>query len=92
MGLGDGPARPFPLRAGAWEEAGYRYALEERVDGVWRFTHDPFGSFAGFAFDLTASAASAAEFAAYHEYYWHHPRRSTAQTGCSSRRGAQSLG
>ena len=74
VGLGDGPGRPFELAPGAWEEGGFRFRLDERDGGVWRFTHDPLGSFDGFDVDFSSSATGSSEFTKYHTFYWTHPR------------------
>ena len=37
VGLGDGPADPFPLKEGAWSEDGFGFRLERLEDGWWRF-------------------------------------------------------
>jgi arylamine N-acetyltransferase len=66
VGLGDGPAEPLPLVAGEHEQRGFRYRLSE-PDGagtVWRFDHDPRGSFEGF--DVAVGPAGMGDFAAMH--------------------------
>lgn len=41
VGLGFGLTQPVPLRAGAFEQRGFRFALEELGQGWWRFrNHD----------------------------------------------------
>ena len=67
VGLGDGPAEPLPLVPGMHEQAGFRYELAPSSCGeaLWRFEHDPRGSFAGFELDVDA-AASVADFAEMH--------------------------
>eukprot|EP00312_Isochrysidales_sp_CCMP1244_P016909 CAMPEP_0202740884 /NCGR_PEP_ID=MMETSP1388-20130828/3893_1 /ASSEMBLY_ACC=CAM_ASM_000864 /TAXON_ID=37098 /ORGANISM="Isochrysis sp, Strain CCMP1244" /LENGTH=320 /DNA_ID=CAMNT_0049407671 /DNA_START=1 /DNA_END=963 /DNA_ORIENTATION=- len=73
VGLGDGPLRPFELREHAWEEDGYAFRLEATGASTWHFTHHPLGSFRGFDFCLSSSAASVREFGEYHAFYWSHP-------------------
>lgn len=65
-GLGDGPAGPLPLRAGAYAEGPFRYALAASVaaPGGWRFVHDPQGSFVGF--DMAGGVAAPDAFDAMH--------------------------
>lgn len=74
VGLGDGPSRPFELKPHVWQENGYRFQLADCGSGRWRFTHDALGSFSVFDFDADSSVAGCHEFAAYHKYYWTHPR------------------
>jgi len=73
VGLGDGPAKPFELRAQQWEERGYSYALEARAGDEWRFTHDRTCSFAGFSVSLSSSCSGAHEFLSYHRFLWSDP-------------------
>ena len=71
VGLGDGPSQPFRLANRRWSEDGFSYSLAPREPkGLWWFTHDPTGSFKGFAFSLATSCMSVREFQSYHEFYW----------------------
>ena len=81
VGLGDGPGRPFECVPHTWEENGFRFALEDRGEGVWHFTHDPLGSFQGFDFNLSSSAVESREFAPYHAFYWMHPKSNYRTSG-----------
>lgn len=91
VGLGDGPASPFALRAHTWSEGGYTFALEERRAAEWRFVHDATGSFDGFSVSLRTSCASVAELTSYHSFVsgvrlerviW---RREPTESACESR-------
>jgi len=92
VGLGDGPSRPFALATHAWEEEGYHFSLEDRGGGVWRFTHDPLGSFDGFNVDISTSAAGAHEFADYHKFYWEDPSSNYRTAGLVLQRVCPGLG
>ena len=92
VGLGDGPCRPFELKSGMWEENGYYFRLDERKCGVWHFTHDSLGSFKGFDFDLSTSAAGAHEFTRYHEVFWTDPHSPFRECGLVLQRMSPSLG
>ena len=71
VGLGDGPSQPFRLANRRWTEDGFSYSLAPREHkGLWWFTHDPTGSFQGFAFSVATSCMSVREFQTYHDFYW----------------------
>eukprot|EP00746_Dinoflagellata_sp_MGD_P122813 gnl/MRDRNA2_/MRDRNA2_57591_c0_seq2.p1 gnl/MRDRNA2_/MRDRNA2_57591_c0~~gnl/MRDRNA2_/MRDRNA2_57591_c0_seq2.p1 ORF type:complete len:170 (-),score=23.66 gnl/MRDRNA2_/MRDRNA2_57591_c0_seq2:33-518(-) len=62
---------PFAIVVNDWEEDGFKFKLEDRLDGCWRWTHDPkTGSIPGFSLDLTTSASGLWEFEKYHKYFW----------------------
>ena len=50
VGFGDGVLEPIPLKAGAYEVAGYPFRLEILPDGWWRFHNHAFGGAAYFDF------------------------------------------
>lgn len=50
VGLGDGPVDPFPLREGAWIDAGLEYRLEKLEDGWWRFHNHRYALTSNFDF------------------------------------------
>eukprot|EP00928_Gymnodinium_smaydae_P045595 TRINITY_DN30375_c0_g1_i1.p1 TRINITY_DN30375_c0_g1~~TRINITY_DN30375_c0_g1_i1.p1 ORF type:complete len:374 (+),score=73.05 TRINITY_DN30375_c0_g1_i1:38-1159(+) len=100
VGLGDGPPEPFELREHQWtDRLGYRFALEHRGGGEWRFTHDATGSFDGFSFDVDSSCAGAFEFSKFHRFLWSDPASTFRSSGvvlqrrccCSSGIGALTL-
>ncbi|CAK0858810.1 unnamed protein product [Prorocentrum cordatum] len=71
VGLGEGPTQVFPLEEGAWEDRGFRFMLERRPEGCWRWQNDAVHSgLPGMHFDTSSSAASCSEFWDYHEWYW----------------------
>jgi arylamine N-acetyltransferase len=62
-GLGDAPYEPLPLVDGSVEQGPFRYGVE-RLDGGWRFRHDPTGAFT--AMDFEDAAAGPGVFDAGH--------------------------
>jgi N-hydroxyarylamine O-acetyltransferase len=89
VGLGDGPAEPLALVEGEHAQQRYRYRLGPSPfgDGIWRFSHDPSGGFAGF--DLATRVAAMNEFEEMHAFL--STRSSFATTVTVQRRAGERL-
>jgi arylamine N-acetyltransferase len=89
VGLGDGPAEPLPLAEGEHVQRGFRYRLGPSPFGerIWRFEHDPGGSFVGF--DVAMDVATMQDFATMHAFL--STRSSFATTVTVQRRAGEEL-
>lgn len=52
VGFGDGALEPVAIRAGAFSQHGFEFALESLAGGWWRFHNHPHGGAASFDFQL----------------------------------------
>jgi arylamine N-acetyltransferase len=68
VGLGDALYEALPLAAGDYEQAPFRFVLEETDSdtGDWHLAHDPAGGFVGMSW--ARAEAEMAEFTAKHEW------------------------
>lgn len=73
VGLGDGPRLPFPLEDHSFTQECGSYSMRDQGSGVWRWTHDPSGSFAGFSLDMSSSARNMLEFNEFHGWMCESP-------------------
>jgi arylamine N-acetyltransferase len=61
VGLGDALHEPVPLRAGAFRQGPFGFALDRSAvtPGGWRLDHDPAGGFVGMDFDAAPAGPDA---------------------------------
>jgi arylamine N-acetyltransferase len=86
VGLGDVLYQPWPLVAGAHEQAPFRLSLEETGPGEWHLTHDPTGGFTGMSWGQRE--ARLADFTAQHEWLSTSPESGFVRVPMAERRDA----
>lgn len=89
VGLGDALHEPLPLRAGAFRQGPFGFALRpsEVVPDGWRFDHDASGSFAGM--DFSPAPAGPAAFEAKHVFLSTSPESPFVRVPVVQRRDAR---
>jgi N-hydroxyarylamine O-acetyltransferase len=86
-GLGDALHEALPLVPGDYEQAPFRFSLDDGAgSGDWHLAHDPSGGFVGMSW--TTADAEMAQFTAKHEWLSKSPDSPFAQVAVSERRDA----
>jgi N-hydroxyarylamine O-acetyltransferase len=87
-GLGDALHEALPLAAGDYEQAPFRFVLDETNGGIgdWHFVHDPRGGFVGMGW--TTAEAEMVGFAAKHQWLSTSPDSPFLQVAMAEHRDA----